>query len=199
MGFFDDLGKKVTDVGQKTVKKTKEMSETVKINSLISDEEKKLNSAYCQIGITFVSKYGKECEEEFLEWVNSALEAQEKIREYQIQIQDIKGIQRCEKCGATVQRGAVFCSACGAAMPSTQTENMNEFVQCKVCGEMVKQDMNFCTKCGSPMTASEETVDSPIEEMVENEKVCSNCGAKMDEESLFCTECGSKQENIKDV
>lgn len=36
MGFFDDLGKKVTDAGQKTMQKAQEMSELARINSLIS-------------------------------------------------------------------------------------------------------------------------------------------------------------------
>ena len=35
MGFFDDLGKKVTDAGQKTMQKAQEMSEVARINSCL--------------------------------------------------------------------------------------------------------------------------------------------------------------------
>ena len=44
MGFFDDLGKKVTDAGQKAMQKTQEMSEIVRVNSLISQNENKINN-----------------------------------------------------------------------------------------------------------------------------------------------------------
>ena len=74
MGFFDDLGKKVTDAGQKAMQKTQEMSEIVRVNSLISQNENKINNAYVQIGKLFVSTYGNECEPEFAEMVATVAE-----------------------------------------------------------------------------------------------------------------------------
>ena len=50
MGFFDDFGKRVTDVGQRAVHKTQEMSEVARINSMISQNEGAINSLYDQIG-----------------------------------------------------------------------------------------------------------------------------------------------------
>ena len=126
MGFFDDLGKKVNDVGQKTIQKTKEVSETVKINTLLMDEEKKLNNTYCKIGKLFVSKYENEHDEEFDGMINSVLESQKRIMEYHSQIQDIKGVKKCEKCGAEVKQGAAFCSTCGAEMPQNQSGKQDE-------------------------------------------------------------------------
>ena len=67
MGFFDDLGKKVTDAGQKTMQKAQEMSEVARINSLISQNESKINNVYYQIGKLFVSIYGNDCREEFVD------------------------------------------------------------------------------------------------------------------------------------
>lgn len=151
MGFFDDLGKKVTDAGQKTIKKTKEMSETVKINSLIVEEEKKISKAYSQIGEQFVSMYGENCEEAFREIVSGVLESRKKIEEYSNQIQEIKGVQCCENCGAEVQGGAVFCSTCGAEMPRVCVEDQESAVKCENCGAMVKKELNFCTQCGAKL------------------------------------------------
>ena len=39
--FFSNFGKKISNVGQETVKKTKEIAEISKISSKIKDEEKK--------------------------------------------------------------------------------------------------------------------------------------------------------------
>ena len=79
MGFFDDLGKKVTDAGQKAMQKTQEMSEIVRVNSLISQNENKINNAYVQIGKLFVSTYGNECEPEFAEMVATVAELEQQI------------------------------------------------------------------------------------------------------------------------
>lgn len=50
MGFFEDIGKKVADAGQKTVQKTKEMSDILRLESLVTKEENKLEQIYSQIG-----------------------------------------------------------------------------------------------------------------------------------------------------
>lgn len=197
MGFFDDLGKKVTDAGQKTLQKTKEMSEIVRINSMISDEEKKINNTYIQIGTLYVSKYNEDCKNELAVMVNNVLEAQQRIENFQKQIQDIKKVQRCENCGAEVQQGAAFCSSCGATMPKVQVESKDELIKCENCGAMVKKEMSFCTQCGKAMTQSIDTpsIDLDIDEKENPEWVCQNCGTKIMDDSVFCTECGAKLED----
>ena len=50
MSFFNDLGRKVSEVGQSAIKKTKELSDTNRLNSMILDEEKRINDSYFQIG-----------------------------------------------------------------------------------------------------------------------------------------------------
>lgn len=91
MGFFDDLGKKVTDAGQKTMQKAQEMSEVARINSLISQNESKINNVYYQIGKLFVSIYGNDCREEFAGMVATVAELEQQNATYKKQIQDVKG------------------------------------------------------------------------------------------------------------
>lgn len=50
MSLFDDIGRKVTDVGQKTIQKTRDFSDTARFQANISDEEKKINNLYFEIG-----------------------------------------------------------------------------------------------------------------------------------------------------
>lgn len=201
MGFFDDLGKKVTDAGQKTLQKTKEMSEIVRINSMISDEEKKINNTYIQIGTLYVSKYNEDCEDEFAVMVNNVLEAQQRIKNFQKQIQDIKKVQRCEKCGAEVQQGAAFCSSCGATMPKVQVESKDELIKCENCGAMVKKEMSFCIQCGEAMMQPIATpsIDFDIDEKKNSEIVCQSCGAKIVDDSAFCTECGARLDDTTNI
>lgn len=201
MGLLDDFGKKVSDAGQKTLQKTKEMSEVVRINSLISQNESRLNNLYYQIGKLYVSVHGNEREEAFSEMIDSVAEMEQQISGYRKQIQDIKGVQRCEKCGAEVPIGVAFCSACGAAMPKMETTtNSDDLVQCPECGAKVEKGMRFCTTCGrtlnlSAVPASEITESfDPAEDMTAESsvKICPQCGTEITDDSVFCTVCGTK-------
>ena len=168
MAFFDNLGKKASEMTAKAMQKAQELSETTKLNSLISEEEKKINNTYYQIGKLYVSLHSEDSEETFAGMIASVAEGEQKISGYRRQIQDIKGIQRCEKCGAEVARGVAFCSSCGAPMPKAETPAPAEDqVRCESCGAMVKRGMRFCTFCGKPLTppAAPAVPEAPAAEM----------------------------------
>ena len=57
--FFSNFGKKISNVGQETVKKTKEIAEISKISSKIKDEEKKLDGLYTELGKKYFSLYSR--------------------------------------------------------------------------------------------------------------------------------------------
>lgn len=193
MAFFDKLSKTVTEASQKTIAKTKELADTSRLNSMISDEEKIITNQYFQIGKLYVSLHKEDYEEIFAGMIGTIAEAEAKITDYKKQIQDIKGVQRCEKCGAEVANGAAFCSACGATMPKIQATVATNVVKCENCGAEVKKSMRFCTSCGKPMeTISVAPVAKEVTAEVAREKVCSNCGAKIEDGVAFCTECGTK-------
>ncbi len=132
MGFFDDLGKKVTDAGQKAMQKTQEMSEMARLNSLISQNENKLNSAYCQIGQLFAELYRDDHRPEFAELMTTVIGLEQENDTYKKQLQDMKGIQRCEQCGAEVPKGAAFCNSCGASVSQTdKQETVEDEIECE--------------------------------------------------------------------
>lgn len=193
MAFFDKLSKTVTEASQKTIAKTKELADTSRLNSMISEEEKVITNQYFQIGKLYVSIHKDDFEDDFAGMIGAIAEAEAKIRDYKKQIQDIKGVQRCEKCGAEVPNGAAFCSSCGATMPKIQAPVSADYIKCENCGTEVKKGMRFCTSCGKPMdavAASHAETETETETM--QEKVCSNCGAKVEDGVAFCTECGTK-------
>lgn len=192
MAFLDKLSKSVTEASQKTIAKTKELADTSRLNSMISEQEKIITNQYFQIGKLYVSIHKDNFEDDFSGMIVAIADAEAKIRDYKKQIQDIKGVQRCEKCGAEVPNGAAFCSSCGATMPKIQVSESIDYVKCENCGTDVKNGMRFCTSCGKPMEAVIVPVaKEPVVETVA-EKICSNCGAKLEDGLAFCTECGTK-------
>lgn len=194
MAFFDDLGKKLSQAGQTAVQKTKEMTEIARINGLVSEEEKKIDNSYYQIGKLYVAVHQHDPADEFAGLIAAIAESGQRIKEYRMQIQEIKGVVRCEKCGAEVAKGVAFCSSCGAVMSKVETVDVNNHNKCDSCGALVEKGMRFCTSCGKPM--SPPVVMPGIQAEVSTEpsdkRTCSNCGAALDADVAFCTECGTK-------
>lgn len=194
MAIWDNLSQKASETTAKAVQRAKEISDIARLNSMISEEETKINNTYYQVGKLYVTMHPHDHEEEFAGMIVSLAEAEEKIKSYRQQIQDIKGVVRCSQCGAEVQSGVAFCSSCGAPMPKVQPVNTDNLVRCEGCGVMVKKGVRFCTSCGKPMVQMmkpETKGESETESETQN-KVCPNCGAKIEADVAFCTECGTK-------
>ena len=192
MAFWDNLTQKASQTTAKAVQKAKDLSEVAKLNSLITSEEGKINNTYSQIGKLYMSLHLQDYEDEFSGMVNSIIESEQKIRDYQQQIQDIKGVQKCPNCGAEVASGLAFCGSCGAPMPKDPSVASNvDLIRCESCGVMVKVGTQFCTNCGKPLR--QEPKHPPAESSPYiSECICPHCGAKLEDAVSFCTECGTK-------
>ena len=151
MSIIDELGRKVTAAGQKAGQKTKDLTEVSRLNSAISDEQKRVNSLYMQIGQKYVELHSDNYEEALAEMVKAVLNAQSTISSAQEQIYMLKGVRICKVCGEQVARNAAFCSKCGSPLPPELKEDI---LKCS-CGAPLKPDAKFCTKCGRPVAAPE--------------------------------------------
>ncbi|MEE1442152.1 MAG: zinc ribbon domain-containing protein [Blautia sp.] len=183
MAFWD----KVTETTATGMEKTKEMLEVAKLNSLISEEETKINNIYYQIGKLYVAMHSHDYEEGFVGMITALGEAGKKVKSYMQQVQNIKGVICCARCGAEVKVGVPYCSSCGAPQI-----NLEEMVRCERCGAMVKRNANFCTSCGMPMVKATSEIPNEPTTVVREIKVCSACGAKAENDAIFCIECGNK-------
>ena len=165
MGFFEDIGKKVADVGQKTVQKTKEMSDILRLESLVTKEENKLEQIYSQIGKMYVELHTDSFEDAFAGMFGEIREAEQNIQNYRQQIDEIKNSRnreedeaaasgKCRNCGAAVPDGSLFCTSCGKPIqqlePSSTDTAEKQF--CAVCGAELASDAIFCEKCGTKVS-----------------------------------------------
>lgn len=169
MAFWDDLGKKASAATSKAMQKAQDLSETAKLNSMISDEERRVNAAYIQIGKLYVEIHREDGEEAFSELLGEIRDAEKKISSCREQIQNMKRTLRCEKCGAEVPRDSAFCSVCGSQI--VQEKEPTDTTRCEKCGAPVTDWMRFCTTCGNPLPqpvnieeTGVESADSPYPE-----------------------------------
>lgn len=126
MAFFDSFSKKVTQAGHTTIQKTKEFAEVTKINSQIDGEEKKITAIYTSIGKMYRERHENDAEKGLAEGIAKVLEAEATIAGYRKQIEEIKGIVRCTKCGTLVPAGSAFCASCGAPIPVAEAKMADE-------------------------------------------------------------------------
>lgn len=153
MAFFDQLGQKLTQTSQGAVKKTRDMAEVVRLNSAISEETKRIEAAYREIGRLYCEHCASQNDPVFQTAVAEVQLAETSIREMRDTISRLKGILTCPGCGAELSAGSVFCPNCGAKQPeppAPPVEPVEESaIVCPNCGTEMPMGVSFCTNCGS--------------------------------------------------
>ena len=188
MAFFDEIGKKISQTSQGVVQKTKDTAEILKLNGMVSDEEKRIKNLYTEIGKAYVESHKDSYEPIFEEMILGIKDAQAKIEDYTEQVKRLKGVVPCPICGADVPYSAPFCSACGTKMNVQEQTNAPEASnvnRCTNCGVPLKEGSAFCTNCGTKVGAAPAAPEV---------KKCANCGKELGEGTKFCTGCGTKVE-----
>ena len=116
MAFFEDLGKKLTKVGEAAAEKTKEVAEFTKVNEKNLDTQNKLDKAYKKKKKRYLELHPANEEDEMKSAVEAVYGLEDQLKELRKQLQDLKGTLKCEICGAECAAEAVFCSKCGAEL-----------------------------------------------------------------------------------
>ena len=120
--FFNELGEKISRTGQSAVKKTMDMAETAKLNTMISEEESRVHQYLYEIGKVYYENKANNPEEMFLEKIEQVKMSLGKIEELKQKVNDIKGggIPQtgsfCPSCGSAVKPGMAFCQGCGTKL-----------------------------------------------------------------------------------
>jgi predicted amidophosphoribosyltransferase len=79
------------------------------------------------------------------------------IEESNEKIKQLKGVTKCENCGADVPVDAAFCNNCGTkvvkpvAAPAVEAASVSDQRLCPTCGQPVGKDNMFCNNCGAKL------------------------------------------------
>lgn len=94
MGFFDNIGKTLSNAGQTIAQKSKDVVDTAKLNSAISDEQKIIAAAYEKIGRLYAERHADYPEPDFVEYLDEIKAAQNAIAECEQKLKDLR-VFRC--------------------------------------------------------------------------------------------------------
>ena len=73
MAFWENIGQKASEKTAKAVQKAKDLSEITKLNSIISDEQNKIDTIYKTNSKLYYSIHRQDCEPDFQAMITSIL------------------------------------------------------------------------------------------------------------------------------
>lgn len=172
MSFLDDLDKKLNQLGQGAVKKTKGATDSMRLTSMLREEENKQNALYKQMGMYFYDTYGSVAEGPLKDLCDHITASKQTIENLQKQISIVKGVKFCPSCHAEFPANTMFCNRCGTRLPELVQPQMKQPVVngrvCLKCGTPLSPGQLFCTHCGNKVADDSPSV-MPVSEPEQSE------------------------------
>lgn len=192
MAFLDDVDRTLSQLGQSALKKTKNMSESMRLSGAIREEEEKQKELFRKIGEYVYENELGTADEKIIGWCQDISASRVRAMQNREQMTALKGMINCPKCGASIAPNSTFCSVCGSKLEElnlSPKQEEDESSVCPNCGRKADKDAAFCTYCGTRIPAgqpqTEETEAVPKD-------ICPNCGNKIKPGQIFCVMCGVK-------
>lgn len=139
--FFEKISKNITDTGKVVTEKTKQVSESAKLNSKIVSSENTISTNYTILGKYYYENFKETPAEEVAEACNAITAANEAIVTMKAQLLSIKGLVKCTACGAECPIDNNFCGKCGAALEKPEPAPAEE-EELDITVELVEADPN---------------------------------------------------------
>lgn len=147
MGFFDkikDVADTVVDSVEKGAKNVSETSKKTADKMRIKKEINKFNSdinkAYASIGQKYFELNADAPAEEYVDAVNSIIDAKIKLDELNAELLALENKHICSNCGKTIKESHKFCPSCGTQNESFVEEATEEKTDDIVEAEVVDSD-----------------------------------------------------------
>ena len=140
MTFFNEFKRNASDVADKAVKKTNELTSIAKLQMSVKSKESKLAVVYEEIGRLFYNaeRNGEDYTSDIAALIMKADKFMADIDTTKKQINSLRKVVVCEGCGKEISDEAAYCSFCGTKQTKPE-----------------------------PEVAAEETVEEAVEDVVE--------------------------------
>ena len=177
MAFLD----KLTDIAKNAKSGAEDLVETTKLNSRISEEQKKITRIKQQLGQFIWEQYAAGTEalpQGAVDLCRQIDAANEQIANLNLQINLIKSQANASKAAPT---------------PAAQSEEPAPYGRCFSCGAPLGEGARICSVCGTAVP--QQPVEDPVvdvEEMTPTSRICPNCGQEVSAAANFCNVCGTK-------
>ena len=148
MAFFEDLKRGASEVADKVVRKTTDITALAKVNISIKASESKLNTVYEEIGYLFYTaeRNGLDNTEAIAAKVLKADGIIVEIDNLKKEYARLRKMRICSSCGNEIGTDCLFCPICGA-----KQETVEECCTCcgDDCGCEEEESCECCCDCKS--------------------------------------------------
>lgn len=166
MAFLDNMDRKLSQFGQGALKKTKDVSESVRLTGAIREEENKQIEIYKQIGEYFYQNYADQADAQLKAWCDAVTRSKETVMQYKEHIQVLKGVTYCTNCNAEIPMNSMFCNNCGTrVVQAAPKAPVHTGPICPNCQAPVEVGQMFCINCGSKLPAQQPVQEPVVEEV----------------------------------
>ncbi|MEA4890487.1 MAG: zinc ribbon domain-containing protein [Clostridiaceae bacterium] len=162
MAFFQDLGKKISNVAQDASKKTGDMIEIGKLNAAISSDKKAIEDLYHKIGaaVYHLHTAGENLPDALTADLQAVTGKQADIAALEQKIADIKVEEEKAKeaesasaaqpspAAAEAEPAPAPAASAAAAETPAAPEASQTVHYCTGCGAVLEPGMRFCGSCG---------------------------------------------------
>lgn len=143
MSILDKLSSGMTEAGNTISQKAKGISEQTKLSGELSKNKARREECIRRLGEVYYQARKKDetpDDAELIEEIGQIDGIIEKITE---NLNQLKGIVVCEKCGTELEKGSAFCPSCGTPVKEP------EVIRCPKCMAELPAGTRFCIHCGT--------------------------------------------------
>jgi len=151
MSFFDDIGTKLTQTGQKARKTAGDLVGAAKLTTQAGEQQKAIQALYEKLGEQYYQLHGKSPENALRELCVRIQGSIAELEQMKADLQRLKNVRVCPHCGHENSMESRFCSQCSAQLPELPAREPRELF-CPSCGNRLPADASFCSKCGTKVT-----------------------------------------------
>lgn len=162
--FFDGLGEAISKTARELSGRAENLYETQKIKNRISGEEKQVGKIMAELGRIVYKRYLEgvpvdDAQKILCEQIDQRMDRINHLKEG---LAGVKGRKICPSCGSSVDGDAAFCSYCGAACPTRETEEDAGDVVEDIVEETVSSDETESSEENDPEKMKEEKAEEEV-------------------------------------
>ncbi len=184
MSFFEEFKRGASDVANKAVKKTEELTSIAKLNINVKTNEAKLSSVFEEIGFMFYEAQctGADHTSDIASLIMKADKIKSDIEATKKEISKLKKVIVCVNCGNEVSDESAFCSHCGAKIEKPEPECCCD--DCCECDDDCCCEEGVVCDCGCEDTENEECCECEATEEADEECCTEECDCTCEENNI---------------